>query len=77
MLMLAKALEEAKPGDKLLVVSFGSGCDALYFEVTDQISKLNGRKGVKGHLANRAELSSYQKYAVFRGMIPGGHRPSG
>jgi hydroxymethylglutaryl-CoA synthase len=70
LLMLAKALEEARPGDKLLVVSFGSGCDALYFEVTDQISKLNGRQGVKGHLANRAELSSYQKYAVFRGMIP-------
>jgi 3-hydroxy-3-methylglutaryl CoA synthase len=70
LLMLAKVLEEAKPGDKLLVVSFGSGCDALYLEVTDQISKLNGGKGVKGHLANRAELSSYQKYAVFRGMVP-------
>ncbi len=70
LLMLANALEEAKPGDKLLVVSFGSGCDALYLEVTDQISQLKGRKGVKGHLANRAELSSYQKYVVFRGMIP-------
>ena len=31
-----KALEEAKPGDKILLVSFGSGCDALYFEVTDE-----------------------------------------
>ena len=70
LLMLAKAMEEAKPGDRLLVISFGSGCDALYLEVTDQISKLSGRKGVKGHLANRAELSSYQKYVVFRGMIP-------
>ena len=69
-LMLASALEEAKAGDKLLVVSFGSGCDALYFEVTDQISQLKRRKGVKGHLANRAEMPSYQKYAVFRGMIP-------
>ena len=69
-LMLASALEEARPGDKLLVVSFGSGCDALYFEVTDRISNVNGRKGVIGHLANRADLSSYQKYAVFRGMIP-------
>jgi 3-hydroxy-3-methylglutaryl CoA synthase len=70
LIMLAQALQEAKPGDKLLVVSFGSGCDALYFQVTDGISELNGRKGVKGHLANRAELNSYQKYAVFRGMIP-------
>jgi len=26
--MLSKALEEASPGDKLLLVSYGSGCDA-------------------------------------------------
>jgi hydroxymethylglutaryl-CoA synthase len=70
LLMLAHALEEAKPGDKLLVVSFGNGCDALSFQVTEGIGKLNGRRGVKGSLANRAELSSYQKYAVFRGMVP-------
>ena len=37
LVMLAEALEEAKPGDKILVVSFGSGCDALYFEVTENI----------------------------------------
>jgi hydroxymethylglutaryl-CoA synthase len=70
LIMLAQALEEAKPGDKLLMVSFGNGCDALYFQVTEGIGKLNGRKGVKGSLANRAELTSYQKYAVFRGMVP-------
>jgi hydroxymethylglutaryl-CoA synthase len=70
LIMLCSALEEARPGDKLLVVSFGSGCDALYFEATDQISKRNGGGGVKRPLANRADLSNYQKYAVFRGMIP-------
>jgi hydroxymethylglutaryl-CoA synthase len=70
LLMLGSALEEARPGDKLLVVSFGSGCDALYFEVTDEISKRNGGGGLKRRLANRADLSNYQKYAVFRGMIP-------
>ena len=70
LVMLVKALEEAKPGDKLLVVSFGSGCEALYFEVTENIGKMKGKIGVQGHLANRAEMNSYQKYAVFRGMIP-------
>ncbi len=70
LIMLAAALEEAKPGDKLLIVSFGSGCDALFFEVTGRVSAGNGRKGVKGHMANRADLTSYQKYSVFRGMIP-------
>ncbi len=70
LLMLVKALEEAQPGDKLLVVSFGSGCDALCFEVTDQILKRKGKKGILQYLANRAELTSYAKYAVFRGMLP-------
>jgi len=70
LMMLIKTLEEAKPGDKLLVVSFGSGCDALFFEVTDKIKDIKGKPGVQGHLANRAELTSYQKYAVFRGMVP-------
>ncbi|MBI5968244.1 MAG: OB-fold domain-containing protein, partial [Deltaproteobacteria bacterium] len=69
-LMLVRALEEAKPGDKLLVVSFGSGCDALYFEVTDKIAELKKRTGVQGYLAKRAEMTSYQKYVVFRGMVP-------
>ena len=70
LLMLAKALEEAKPGDKLLVVSFGSGCDALYLEVTEEIARMKSRIGVQGYLGNRADLTSYQKYAVFRGMLP-------
>jgi 3-hydroxy-3-methylglutaryl CoA synthase len=69
-LMLAAALEESKPGDKLLVVSFGSGCDALYFEVTDRISKRKRGREVQKFIAHRVELSSYPKYAVFRGMLP-------
>ncbi|MBP1716004.1 MAG: hypothetical protein H6Q42_4207, partial [Deltaproteobacteria bacterium] len=37
LLMFVKALEDARAGDRILLVSFGSGCDALHFEVTDQI----------------------------------------
>jgi hydroxymethylglutaryl-CoA synthase len=70
LLMLAKALEDAQPGDKLMLVSYGSGCDALYFEVTDAIKKLAPRRGVSGYLARRADLDNYQKYLVWRGMVP-------
>ena len=70
MVMLAGALEDAKPGDKILVVSFGSGCDAIYFEITDKINDLKKRKGVVWHLANKAELDTYAKYLVWRNIIP-------
>jgi len=70
LLMLAAALEEASAGDTLLVASFGSGCDVLLLEVTEHIESLAPHRGVSGHLADRAELGSYEKFEVFRGVSP-------
>ena len=42
--MLVKALEEASPGDMILLAGFGQGCDALLFKVTDEIKKLPARR---------------------------------
>ena len=69
-MMLVAALEEAKPGDKLLVLSYGSGSDALYFEVTEEIERVRNRAGISGHLAVRKELGNYAKYLVFRDLLP-------
>jgi 3-hydroxy-3-methylglutaryl CoA synthase len=33
-LVLSSVLEVSKPGEKLLVIGYGSGCDGLLFEVT-------------------------------------------
>jgi hydroxymethylglutaryl-CoA synthase len=66
LVMLAQALEDAKPGDKLLVASFGSGVDALYFEVTDNIKNKKSNVGISGYLAKKQDLDSYVKYAVWR-----------
>ena len=66
LLMLSKALEEASPGDKLLLVSYGSGCDALYFEVTPDIARFNDRKRFSDTLTRRAELDNYTKYDLAR-----------
>jgi len=70
LVMLISALEEAKPGDKILVVSFGNGCDALYFEVTENIENKRDRNGISGCLANKAELDNYTKYLVWRDSLP-------
>lgn len=70
LVMLAGALETAEPGDKIMVVSYGSGSDALYFEVTEKIKDLKDLHGVSYHLANRAELDRYEKYLAWRHIIP-------
>jgi uncharacterized OB-fold protein len=65
-------LEAARPGEKLLVVGYGSGCDAIIFEVTGEIDNarsVEGRRGVRGHLASKANLDSYERYAKFRELI--------
>jgi 3-hydroxy-3-methylglutaryl CoA synthase len=70
LMMLVAALEDAKPGDKILVVSYGNGSDAVYFQVTDAIEKARDRKAIKKHLASKKQLTSYEKYARFRETLP-------
>jgi 3-hydroxy-3-methylglutaryl CoA synthase len=70
LMMLVAALEDAKPGDKILVASFGNGSDALFFQVTEKIENITGRRAVKQHLNSKKELSSYEKYLAFRNLAP-------
>lgn len=69
LVMLVHALEQAKPGEKILVAQFGQGCDVLLFEVTDAIGKLAKRRGVTGSLARRKEETNYLKFLAFNGLI--------
>lgn len=69
LVMLVKALEEAGPGEKILVVGFGHGCDALCFEVTPEISSLVPRRGVKESLAHKKVIENYSQYLVFKKLL--------
>ena len=69
LVMLIAALEQAKPGDGILLAGFGQGCDALYFKVTEAITKLAPRAGVKGSLENKKTIDNYMKFLKFRGLI--------
>jgi len=69
LLMLTAALEDAKPGDRILVAGFGEGCDALLFEVTDAVKALAARRGVKGSLARRKEETQYQRFLAFNEQV--------
>ncbi|MBN2167763.1 MAG: 3-hydroxy-3-methylglutaryl CoA synthase [Actinobacteria bacterium] len=70
LLMLGLALEDASPGDLILLVSYGSGWDVLLFEATDKIGGYSPRKGVSGYLKRKRDLDNYLKYLVWRRIVP-------
>jgi len=69
LVMLAVALQDAKPGDKILLVAFGQGASAFLFEVTPEITKLAPRVGIKGYLAQRREEKNYLKFLTFNELV--------
>ena len=69
LMMLVGALEESKTGDKILVVSYGNGCDALFLQVTERIQKARDSRGISKHLTSKKDLDSYEKYASFRDLL--------
>jgi 3-hydroxy-3-methylglutaryl CoA synthase len=67
-MMLVAALEEAKPGDRILLANYSDGADVLILRVTDQIEKVRDRRGIKRHLESKMMLSNYGRYLHFRNL---------
>lgn len=70
---LVQALEEAKPGERIAVLSYGSGGDALLLEVTDAIEEWKPQSCLRTHLANKRPLGNYGRYLRFRDMVDQEH----
>jgi hydroxymethylglutaryl-CoA synthase len=68
-MMLVSALEDAKPGDRLLVAAFAEGMDFMLLEVTEAIAHLGKRKGVQGYLDIKNDQISYSDYLKWRNLI--------
>jgi len=66
LLGLAAALEECKPGDQVLVVSYGSGAEALLFQCTDRLGASPIHRPVSAQLAAGRPLAHYGKFLNFR-----------
>ena len=70
LLSLVAALEEANPGEKLLLASYGNGCDGWVLETTPLISGAKNKRGFKHHLAAKGTLSNYSQYLRWRELLP-------
>ncbi|MBT8385854.1 MAG: hydroxymethylglutaryl-CoA synthase [Ignavibacteria bacterium] len=69
---LAAVLDVAKPGDKIFMVSFGSGAgsDGFIFEVTDKIKDVQNKAiKLRDLLNNNKIYLDYGEYAKFREKI--------
>ena len=69
---LSAILDEAKPGDRILAVSFGSGAgsDAFHIEVTEEIEELHKRNVTTVRkMLEDVKFVDYAIYAKFKKKI--------
>lgn len=69
LMTLVGALEEAKPGDRILLGNYGDGADAHIIRVREGIGELKDRRGIKKHLQSKLVLENYGKYVRFRNLM--------
>ena len=69
LLALAACLEEAEPGDRVLVVGYGAGADALLFEATERVRGLDRTRGVGAQIARGRPLRHYGRFLQFRRLV--------
>jgi 3-hydroxy-3-methylglutaryl CoA synthase len=66
LLGLAAALEQARPREQVLVVSYGNGAEALLFETTEAVAAWQPARPVAAQLAAGRPLTAYGKLLKFR-----------
>jgi len=68
-LMLAAALEEAVPGDRILFATYGDGCDVFALRATQDVTKARTSSSVKNSLTAK-KVIDYGKYLNWRNLVP-------
>ena len=60
----------AASGETILLGTYGNGCDVVVLGTTELIGSLQGRRGVRAHLAAKAMLPGYEQYLRWRELVP-------
>jgi len=69
LVLLARSLETAAPGDFVVVAGWGEGADAFVFRATDRLPSARPRP-IADRLARGLVLPSYERYLRARGVLP-------
>ena len=67
-MLLIAALEEAKPGDKILLSSYGDGGDVFVLEATEHIQRRD--LGLQAYINSKKVIDDYRRYTKWRGILP-------
>jgi hydroxymethylglutaryl-CoA synthase len=68
-LMLAAALEKARPGDRILFASYGDGADAFFLRATEEIVPFQERPVISPQLAGKMAIT-YAQYLTWKDLVP-------
>lgn len=66
LMMLAASLETAKPGDRMLLASYGSGADAFLLE---GLAEFEARPGVQSYIESKRMIKDYKTYLRWRELV--------
>lgn len=66
--LLAAALEQANPGERLLLAAYGNGADAFVLTVTDEVRRVQ-TGGIQRYLETRDEVREYARFLSYRGLL--------
>jgi len=71
MMGLVAALEDAKPGDKILCLAYGDGADILLFQATDKIANTKPKWGVKKGLLAKMMVPGMDAWMAWQNVAAG------
>jgi len=66
LMLLAAALEDSKPGDRMLLANYGSGADVLLLEA---MKELDHKRGIKSYISSKKVLSDYLTYLRWHDLV--------
>jgi 3-hydroxy-3-methylglutaryl CoA synthase/uncharacterized OB-fold protein len=69
-LLLARALDAARPGDRILVAALADGCDAAVLEVTPRVAGGRPPHSVDAWIASKRNDLAYNAWLKWRGILP-------
>ncbi len=70
LLSLMDALQNAAPGEHIIVAGHGSGGDAILLRATDKVDSLKAQRGLDWSLERARPIQNYGQWLQYRGLSP-------